>query len=391
MDALILSCSTGGGHNAAARAIREAWEAQGGKATLLDPYTLLGNNWDKRVGDGYIRLAQNTPRLFGAIYRLGDAYRRLPIHSPVYAVNKVMLGKMKEYLDAHSFDVILYTHVYPGEILAYMRHRGLLLPPCFFVATDYVCIPFTEETNSDFYVTPHKELAADFIRRGIPAERLLPFGIPVAAAFRTAFTREEAIKALGLEADKRYLLLSGGSIGAGAIDGAIRALEDYLYARPRFRVIVICGNNKKLYEKATEKYAGHPQLIFLEKTDRMALYMRACDAYLSKPGGLSSTEAAVSGTPLIHLSPIPGCETLNMDFFSHRGMSIAVGDDLAGIPAALAELENQAFLAGMREKQRENCNPFAAEEICRFAAEYVEKTSIKEKKEGDVSHEEAGS
>lgn len=371
MDALILSCSTGGGHNAAARAICEAWEEQGGKATLLDPYSLLGKDWDKRVGNGYIRIAQKTPRLFGVIYRLGDAYRNLPIHSPVYAVNKAMFGKMKEYLGAHHFDVIFYTHVYPGEIFAYMRHKGLPLPPCIFIATDYACIPFTEETESDYYVTPHASLAGDFTRRGIGEEKLLPFGIPTSRIFRTPMTREEAIAALGLEADKRYLLLSGGSIGGGAIGATLCILEDYLSIHPDYRVVVICGNNKRLYEKVTEKYVAHPQMLFLEKTDKMALYMRACDAYLSKPGGLSSTEAAVSGTPLIHIAPIPGCETCNMAFFQEHGMSIAVGENLSGLPAALAKLDSPGIRENMRQKQQENCNPHAAEEICRFAAERV--------------------
>ena len=38
----------------------------------------------------------------------------------------------------------------------------------------------------------------------------------------------------------------------------------------------------------------------------MADYMAACDVFITKPGGLSSTEAAVAGIPLIHISPIPG-------------------------------------------------------------------------------------
>ena len=63
MDALILSCSTGGGHNAAAAAIKEALTLRGHHAVMLDPYELAGKNLDRKVGNTYIKIAQRTPRL----------------------------------------------------------------------------------------------------------------------------------------------------------------------------------------------------------------------------------------------------------------------------------------------------------------------------------------
>lgn len=372
MDALILSCSTGGGHHAAARAIAEEWRRQGGCAVVLDPYTLVGHDMDKHVGNGYIRIVQRTPRLFGAIYWLGNEYRRLPIHSPIYAINKLMQKKMSEYLSAHSFDVIISTHVYPGEILACLKHKGVPLPPCFFVATDYTCIPFTEETDSDYYIIPHPSLAPEYVKRKIPEERLLPFGIPTSRSFSEPLARETALEMLGFDPGLRYLVLSGGSIGAGALDGAIRALEDYLYAHPKHRLVVICGNNERLYEKAKEKYGSQPQLILLGHTDQMPLYLKGADVYLSKPGGLSSTEAAVCGIPLVHISPIPGCESYNMDFFGRMGMSLPVGQKIETLPKALTKLEDAGFLADMRHAQTA-INAHAAEHLCRFAASIVQK------------------
>ena len=50
----------------------------------------------------------------------------------------------------------------------------------------------------------------------------------------------------------------------------------------------------------------------------------AADFFITKPGGLSSTEAAVCGIPIIHLSPIPGCETFNARYFSQHGMGLYV-------------------------------------------------------------------
>ena len=369
MDALILSCSTGGGHNAAAAAIKEALTLRGHHAVMLDPYELAGKNLDRKVGNTYIKIAQRTPRLFGVIYKLGDEYRRLPIHSPVYAANKGMLGKMQTYLQEHSFDVIFMTHVFPGEILANMKHKGISLPKRIFVATDYVCVPFTEETDCDYYVTPAKALNPDFIRRGIPEEKLVPAGIPVRQSFRSDISREEALNELGLDPQNRYFLLSGGSMGAGLIGKTVGLLCRYLQAQPSCRLIVICGNNEKLLEQLRTDYGTDPRVLLIGSTDQMALYMKGCDAFLSKPGGLSSTEAAVSGTPLIHISPIPGCENKNMGFFRECGMSLAVGNQIETLPDALAKLPELA--PQMRANQKKYINAAAAEDICKFAESLI--------------------
>ncbi|MCD7834124.1 MAG: hypothetical protein LUH00_09075 [Lachnospiraceae bacterium] len=56
--------------------------------------------------------------------------------------------------------------------------------------------------------------------------------------------------------------------------------------------------------------------------------MAASDILSAKPDGLISTEAAVAGIPLIHVSPIPGCETKNRAFFAGHGMSVKNHCDL---------------------------------------------------------------
>lgn len=367
MDALILSCSTGGGHNAAANAVREAMERLGHHATVMDLYRLAGHDLDRKVGNSYVKIAQRTPRLFGVIYKLGDEVRKIPGHSPVYAINKPMRKKVQAFLETHRYDVVLMTHPFPGEILAYAKKKGVPVPPRIYIATDYVCTPFTEETGCEAYITPAQVLNRDFIRRGIPEERLFPAGIPVRQAFSQAISREEAIAALGLDPGKRYLLLSGGSIGGGLIQRTMAVLSSYMEAHPDSHLIVICGNNRRLLETAQALYGEDPHVTLLGTTDRMALYMKSSDAFLSKPGGLSSTEAAVSGTPLIHISPIPGCENMNMSFFQSHGMSLAAGDQLDRLPKMLDSLRDPAVVSRMQTNQRAYTNPHAAEDICHLA------------------------
>ena len=172
MRVLILSCGTGGGHNAAASAMKEALEARGHSADVLNPYTLKTNKLAKIIDVVYVRLVQISPTLFGCVYKIGDAYRRLPWRSPVYFVNAQMVPVMDKYLKENKYDAILMPHLFPAEMVTQMKAKGINLPPTIFVATDYVCTPFTEETNCDAYVIPSRHVRYDFLRRGIPEEKI---------------------------------------------------------------------------------------------------------------------------------------------------------------------------------------------------------------------------
>lgn len=362
MDALILSCGTGGGHNAAGRAIQEALEAQGHRAVFMNPYALRGQKTVELVDDVYISVAQKSPRTFGFVYRLGDLYRHLPWRSPVYYFQRKTAKALETFLAQRHFDVIFCTHVYPGEALTILKNRGVALPKVLFVATDYACIPFTEETDCDAYIVPHPDLLEEFRSYGIPAQKLLPLGIPVSAAFSQDVTRQQARQALGLDRDATYLLLSGGSMGAGVLKKAVKKL--YAQWQGRAQLIVICGTNDKLYKALEKRYGADGGVTLLHTTDQMPLYLRACDLYLTKPGGLSSTEAAVSGVALAHLSPIPGCETRNARFFAHLGLTVPM-DRLE---------EFQALAPEVIAHQKSAVPPGAADRIVAAAADLIAST-----------------
>ncbi len=358
MDALILSCGTGGGHNAAGRALQEALERRGDRAVFMNPYSLRGQHIVDRVDKVYIAVAQRFPKLFGAVYKLGDLYRHLPWRSPVYYFNRKAARALGDFLKENSFDVILLTHLYPGEMLTVLKDRGMEVPPVLFVSTDYTCIPFTEEVKLDACVIPHPDLADEFASYGISRDKLHPLGIPVSAAFRQDVSRQEARADLGLDQSETYLLVSAGIMGAGVLKKEVKKLLAQWEGKAN--LIVICGTNDRLYRALEKKYGERVDL--LHSTNQMPLYLRACDLYLTKPGGLSSTEAAVAGLPLVHLSPIPGCETRNARFFAQRGLSI---------PADQAQ-QAGALAPDVIRRQSEVISPTAAEDICELAHSMAE-------------------
>lgn len=368
MEALILTCGTGGGHNSAAKAIQEEMRIRGHRAVVLNPYTLYSKKLADKIDESYIAMVQNRPRLFGAVYQAGQLYRKLPCRSPVYYVNRRMVPIMRSYLARHSYDIILTTHLYPAEIITNMKDRSVPIPRAIYVSTDYVCIPFTEETNCDAYIAPAQDLVSDFAGRGIPPEKLHPFGIPTSRAFAEPESRENARQRLNLDPNKKYTLVAGGSMGGGTIRETIHALMEGAHSSPDTALVIVCGNNKALYEEIAP--CRSENILVVGHTDDMAGYMRACDLFITKPGGLSSTEAAVSGIPMLHTAGIPGCETYNADYFAAHGMSEVCSDAKEVADRAAAILADPEKCREMVRSQHAMFDGGAAGRICNFAERF---------------------
>ena len=369
MEALILSCGTGGGHNSAALAIKEEMERRGHRVTMMNPYSLGGHGTDRLVNQAYVKLVQKAPKLFGFVYQLGNLYRRLPVKSPVYYANAAMAVRMEKYLKQHPCDVIIMPHLFPAELITYMKQKKMNVPKTIFVATDYTCIPFTEETNCDYYVVPAPDLVEEFASRGIPRHKIYPLGIPVSRKFY----REEGVlqtsEAMILQRKRqencKYILVAGGSIGAGNVEKIVETLLRRYDGDEIVHIVVICGNNKRLYHRMRRRFGEH--IILVGYTKKMALYIRISSVFITKPGGLSSTEAAVAGIPILHVTEIPGCETTNRTYFEKHGMSISLTDPEQELVGCVQDILDGNKIEWMQKNQKKYCRKDAAKQICILA------------------------
>lgn len=367
MKILILSCKTGGGHDAAGMAMKEELESRGHEGVLFDYLLLAGKKVSETVGDVYVNTVKKTPHVFGAAYSLGMIISRLSRKSPVYYANSKMAKYLEPYLEREKFDAVVMPHLYPAETLTYMKRKGISLPLTVAVMTDYTCIPFWEETDCDYYVVPHKDLLDTCEKRGIPREKLLPLGIPVSRRFRMKADKEKAREYLGFPKDRKIFLLMGGSMGAGDLEKLTEKLWKEIGGLEG--IAVICGSNKKIFQKLKKKYEGERYIFIVGKTRRMELYMKACDIIYTKPGGLTSTEAAVSRIPIVHTAPIPGCESANRRFFLKYKMSIAPRSIEEQVEDGIRLLEEPDQVCAMEEAQKNCISGKAAEKLVDFLEE----------------------
>ena len=192
-------------------------------------------------------------------------------------------------------------------------------------------------------------------------EKLLPWGIPVREKFGRRLDRKKAREICQLPQDGLIYLVMSGSMGFGKIQ--IFVLELARRLKENEEIVVICGNNKKLEETLKRELRRDRRVRILGFTEQVAEYMEACDVIFTKPGGLSSTEAAVSRIPIIHTNPIPGCENRNLEFFEERHMSIGRRSFFGQLRAGQKILEKERLRREMIRAQEINSKPMATEKI----------------------------
>ena len=178
MRVLILSCNTGEGHNAAGKAVLERVIAEGHEAVMEDIMMMAGKRTSRIVGGTYVGIVQHMPHFFQLLYKAGSRISSPARKSPVYWANTFMAKHLSRYLEENHFDIIVTPHLFPAETMTYMKKHNMLKQKVVAIATDYTCIPFWEETNCDYYILPHPDLVEEYAEKGIPREKLIPFGIP---------------------------------------------------------------------------------------------------------------------------------------------------------------------------------------------------------------------
>lgn len=366
MKVLILSTGTGEGHNSAGKAVLEQFRKRGIPCEMADVLGFASEraaSYGKRI---YVWSTVKATKVFKGAYKAGRAITSSRRKSPVYYANALYAEKLYHYIVDNGYDTIVMPHLFPAEALTYMLRKHGCRPDIrtYFVGTDYTCIPFTEETEADYYFIAHEELTEEYAKKGIAPEKLVPTGIPVSDRFRSLPSREEARESLGMNPEGHCILVMTGSMGYGKIENLVRALVSRMDGGDN--VYILGGSNEKLKARLRESYREDPRVRVLDYTDRTAEYLAAADLLFTKPGGLTSTEAAVAGIPLAHTRPIPGCEDCNQAFYNAHGMSLSADSEEKLVEAAMELLSQPKACRQMIERQHQVINGNAARDICDF-------------------------
>jgi len=353
MRALIFPTDTGQGHNCAAQALKEYLDAQGVDALIMDVLD-TGKQKSGVIARLYDGAVVHTPKLFGALYALGEKISSSERHSPIYYLNALYARSLHRAIGELEPDVIVCPHMFSAHAVTRLKEKYGLCIPTVGIITDYAWSPFWEETRMDLYVVPLPSVAKECAARGMDRDKLIPIGIPVSAKFKARVSREDARAAFGVQGRKVFAIM-GGSMGYGKIP---ELAEELTRRMPEAQVIAVCGRN----EAARKKLARTRNVLALGYIDNVDVLMDAADVLLTKPGGLSATEAIYKRTPLVITMPIPGGEVRNSAAIVKMGMAISADTVRGAADAACALLNDGEARERMRIAQEHNCSLTATED-----------------------------
>ncbi|MDO4487827.1 MAG: glycosyltransferase [Eubacteriales bacterium] len=361
MRVLILSCNTGEGHNSCAGAIREVMETRGHSCDIEDSLRFISPRVSRFIGWGHTTLYRHMPWLFSFGYSYAEKHPMVLHHdSAIYKLIASGEERLYEFIKEGHYDVVVNVHVFPALMLTELMKRHPLDIKTAFVATDYTCSPGVKQSKTNYCFIPHTSIENDFLCEDNTDTRIIPGGIPVRQAFFHSVNKRNAKREVGVSEDLPHLLIMCGSMGCGPIKELVKLLS----TDEGFEMTVVCGTNRKLYEELKNKYGGFHHIHIRGFEKNMPLLMDSADLYLTKPGGLSTTEAYAKALPMVFVDAVAGCEEYNLNFFINSGAAVT-GHDVYELRALCMDLlKNPTMLSVMREAMQKSHVNNGAEVIC---------------------------
>lgn len=367
MKILILTAATGGGHLRASSALKSyiLENREDCEVEIVDSLKYISPLLDKTVTEGYETMAKRTPKLFGSLYKSTNRDKSKTTYFFCNIFCKYLMPLVNEFQP----DIIISTHPFATEMISLLKEDGRITVPLICIMTDYAPHRAWIHPYVDSYIVSNEGMVDAMAKMGAPRERVHPYGIPVDESFYEKMNRSEVLKQMGLSPDKPTILIMAGSFGVSNI---LRIYNNIVKVELDFQIIVITGKNERLYEafnklivrnsrqkplrnvsvKLKPKPSKPTKLLFF--TNEVHKYMQISDLIITKPGGLTVSEALACNLPMAIFDAIPGQESENADFLIDNNMAVKIQKGAACSETIYDLLSNQERL----EKMRRSCSAF---------------------------------
>ena len=192
-------------------------------------------------------------------------------------------------------------------------------------------------------------------------------------------TPQEARKAMGIDPDKKTVLIIGGSLGARTVNNAIKARLSQIASRDDVQVLWQTG---KFYDEECRKaleQSGAKNVVQMAFISNMDMAYRAADLVVSRAGASSVSELQLLGKASI-LVPSPNVaedhQTKNAMALVNRDAAIMVRDADATdtlVDTMLVAVDDKAKIATLSANAAAMALPQAAEKIVDHALNIINK------------------
>ncbi len=375
---LILSSSTGGGHQSAAWALQDS-------LTRLSLGQVLVNI--TQVLEEATPITRHLATFYNYLLRYNQHYMRYYY----WAIEKIrpyeshMLFQLcrkygSQVIDHLAPTTLVSVHPMTQHFFAYMLKKLRLIDriPLITVVTD-PCRGFWKGwacPEVSQYFVASDEAKAQLEEFGIPNERIAVSGMPVHSRFQPVSSLDEKYvlrQQLQLDPHRFTILVNAGWAGGGNIP---QLYETLMQGSPEnIQLVFMAGHNTALFEEASKLAQNVPFPVnVLPFTTNMHEWMNASDVMISKMGGLTTFEAMACQLPILAdcLTPPMPQEQGTARFVESNGAGILIQtphqlvqelDTLIHVPGRYEQMKQAAARIG-----RPGASDHIAREILQFSA-----------------------
>lgn len=360
MRVLLTLCDTGGGHRAAATALRDALTGlvPDVSCTMADPYAASGRWPFARLGGAYPHVVNDAAWLWRSGFRLTDSRAATLVCQSL--AWPVLAPSFRALTQAPSPDVIVTTH----PLLTWPLRRVFPSHPIAVVVTDLVSGHASwYDPRATLTIVPTEAARTRALACGVRAERLAVHGLPVAPTFASDAAASRAVAStLGWSATRPTVLLVGGGDGVGPIEEIAEAIDRALLPCD---LAVVTGRNAALAARLQARpWRGRVHVYGFVST--LPAMMAASACVLTKAGPGTISEACAAGVPLVLWGAIPGQEDGNVQWVVEAGAGVWAPTPGA-VAAAVREWTAGAAAHALRSRAADAARalgrPHAAREI----------------------------
>jgi processive 1,2-diacylglycerol beta-glucosyltransferase len=314
---LILSGDLGDGHKQAANAIKEASQLLSPEASVIieDFVKLTHPRMHRWLKHAFLTGIKSFPFIYGYLYH---KTRNTQPSRLLKRFNLLGLGRLLELINSQRPDAIVCTFPVAAAAVSLLKSSGVLSIPSVTVITDYTDHAYWVHPCTDLYLVGSYKVRRSLMNKGVPEEYIRVTGIPIKSAFHCNYDKTEVRKRHGLAPERSTILIMGGGYGMIS-EELIELLKSPDYSK-EWQWIIVCGHNDTLRLSLQETLKESPHRVtitgFVETIHEL---MASADLLITKPGGLTTSEALAVGLPMLLYRPLPGQEQENAKYLTETG------------------------------------------------------------------------
>ncbi|MCC9087512.1 MULTISPECIES: diglucosyl diacylglycerol synthase [Bacillus] len=340
---LILTANYGNGHMQVAKTLYDECKSQGFEHVIVSNLYQESNPIVSEV----------TQYLYLKSFSIGKQFYRLFYYGVDKIYNKrkfniyLKMGnkRLDELIQLHNPDIIIIT--FPMIVVPEYRNKTGKVIPTFNVMTDFCLHKIWVHENIDRYYVATDYVKQKLVEIGTHPSDVKVTGIPIRPQFEADVPKSIIYKKYGLSSDKKVLLIMAGAHG---VLKNVKELCEALLLDSEVQIVVVCGKNAALKQSLSDLEQAHPdQLKALGYVEQIDELFRVTDCMITKPGGITLTEATAIGVPVILYKPVPGQEKENALFFEDYGAAIVINRHEDILESVTNLLQDEEKLEAMKQ------------------------------------------